>query len=125
MRKEKHVFQGKIKFPPSSLLSHTPNSTLDLSLAPSCPGAPDGRSAVTLLMLAVPLSAWCPSASAESRAEMAGVDRVPPEGILSLPNAAPPQLLAALLNQCRHDKVKSKSSCVCKEHNDVKGKRVV
>lgn len=60
-------------------------------------------------MLAVPLSAL-PGARLRllSRAEMAGVERVPPEGILSLPNAAAPQLLAALLNQRRRHKVKRK-----------------
>lgn len=63
-------------------------------------------------VLAVPLSApaWCLPATAESRAEMAGVDRVPPEGILSLPNAAAPQLLAVLLNQRRRHKVKKRKS---------------
>lgn len=61
-------------------------------------------------VLAVPLSApaWCLPATAESRAEMAGVDRVPPEGILSLPNAAAPQLLGALLNQQGRHKIKQK-----------------
>lgn len=51
---------------------------------------------------------------------MAGVDRVPPEGILSLPNAAAPQLLATPLNQRRRDKAKRKRArdgktiaCVC------------
>lgn len=58
--------------------------------------------------LAVPPSARCLPATAESRAEMAGVDRVPPEGILSLPIAAAPQLLAMPLHQRRHDKVKTK-----------------
>jgi len=56
-------------------------------------------------VLAVPLSALV--STTESKAEMAGVDRVPPEGILSLPKAAAPQLLAALPNQRRRHKVKS------------------
>lgn len=99
-------------------------------------GAPDGRSAVALHCCACCSSlrpAWCLPATAESRAEMAGVDSVPPEGILSLPNAAAPQLLAVLLNQRRRHKVKRKSRgsynnsvcvCVC-QHGRVGGKRFI
>lgn len=69
-------------------------------------------------VLAVPLSAR-PGARLRllSRAEMAGVERVPPEGILSLPNAAAPQLLATLLNQRRRHKVKRKIGALGKNNS--------